>query len=265
MRITSVLLALCSVSFLAPATSCAADPPSVEAVKLLRRADSAYSDGKYAEAAEAAEKAAGLDPRSASTQQGAAQLLFLSGQVEKSLPYFDKANELDPMLAPDNWQRGVALGCAGKFEAGAEQFKIHHDVNPNDVENSAWYFLCVAKTKGIEAARATVIPSGGDAREPMMSVLKMLRGTLTPDEVLVAAKSNTKEGPSRKMALFYGFLYVGLYYDSIGEGDKASAALDSAIANGDKHYMGRTTQLYRELRFPKKDPTAKSADAKTDR
>jgi hypothetical protein len=85
----------------------------------------------------------------------------------------------------------------------------------------------------------------------MMSVLKMLRGTLAPDEVLVAAKANTKEGPERKMAMFYGFLYVGIYYDSIGESEKAQSALDQSIALADKDYMGRTARIYREHRFPK--------------
>ncbi len=104
-------------------------------------------------------------------------------------------------------------------------------------------FLCVAKSKSVADAKASIIGSQGDRREPMMSVLKMLQGTLKPDEVLVAAKANTKEGPERKLALFYGFLYVGLYYDSIGEGEKASAALDSCLAHAGKDYMGRTPRF----------------------
>jgi lipoprotein NlpI len=187
--------------------------------------------------------------------------MFLSGKVNESLVCFDKANQLDDQLAPHNWQRGVALGCVGRFAEGADQFQIHHDVNPNDVENSAWYFLCVAKSKNLDAAKASVIGSAGDRREPMMSVLKMLQGTLKPDEVLVAAKANTKEGPGRKLALFYGFLYVGLYYDSIGESEKAAAALDQCIAHAEKDYMGRTAQMYREHRFAK--TAAKPADPKS--
>jgi lipoprotein NlpI len=223
-----------------------------KAQDLLKAAGSAYNAGRFEEAAKNAQEASAAAPDEASVQQSAGQVLFLSGKVHESLPCFEKANQLDTNLAPHNWQRGVALGCVGKFDAGAEQFGMHHEVNPDDVENSAWYFLCVAKTKGKAAAEKTVIPSRGDRRQPMMSVLKMLQGTLTPDEVLVAAKENTKEGADRKMAMFYGFLYVGLYYDSIGEIEKAASALDSAITFADKDYMGRTAQIYRELRFEKR-------------
>ena len=235
------------------------ETPRTKARTLLRDSERAYNADKYDEAAKAAQAAADLQPDDAEFQQLAAQLLFLSGKVNESIVCFDKANKLNEMQAPHNWQRGCALGCAGKFAEGAEQFGLHHDVNPNDVENSAWYFLCVAKSKTVAAAQASIIDSKGDRREPMMSVLKMLQGTLKPDEVLVAAKANTKEGPERKLALFYGFLYVGLYYDSIGEGEKASAALDSCLAHAGKDYMGRTAQIYKEQRFAK-SPTAKPAD-----
>lgn len=260
------LLVMTSLLLLAVAGSCSADDPPAntdplkKAHELLQKATKAYNEDKWDESSKFAQEASGLAPEQADVQQSAGQLLFLSGKVNQSLPCFDKANQLDKSLAPHNWQRGVALGCAGSFEAGAQQFGMHHEVNPDDVENSAWYFLCVAKTKDKAAAEATLIPSRGDRRQPMMSVLKMLQGTLTPDEVLVAAKANTKEGAERKMAMFYGFLYVGLYYDSIGEIEKAASALDNSIAIASKDYMGRTAQIYREFRFAK-TPSAQPSPA----
>lgn len=229
--------------------------------KLLQRAAQAIEDKEYAEAAKFAKEAAAAGLANPGIQQRCGEVLFLAGEAEASLPCFDRANKLNPAGATRNWQRGVALGCAGKFAEGAEQFRIHHEVNPDDVENSAWYFLCVAKSKGIEAAKASVIPSQGDGRPPMMSVLKMLGGSLTPDEVLKAAKTISSSGPTKKMAMFNGFLYVGLYYDSIGERDKAISALDQSIAVADADYMGRTAQIYRDLRFPKSPP--KSAPPST--
>lgn len=232
--------------------ACRADEAALaQASGLLRQADSALRAEQLEQAAKLATQASAADREHASVQQRAGEILFLSGKLDQSLSCFDRANQLDPNLAPHNWQRGVALGCAGKFAEGAEQFRIHHEVNPDDVENSAWYFLCVAKTKGEVAAEAAIIPSRGDSRPPMMAVLKMLRGALAPDEVLVAAKANTKEGDERKMAMFYGFLYVGIYYDSIGETEKAVRALDSSIALAGKDYMGRTARIYREHRFQK--------------
>lgn len=255
-----IMLAMTAV-IVTNVTACRSqETPRTKARGLLREADRAYQGNKYDEAAKSAQAAADLVPDDAEMQQVAAQIMFLSGKVEQSLVCFDKANKLNEMAAPHNWQRGCALGCACRFAEGAEQFGMHHDVNPNDVENSAWYFLCVAKSKTLAEAQSSVIGSSGDRREPMMSILKMLQGTLKPDEVVVAAKANTKEGPERKLALFYGFLYVSLYYDSIGEGEKAAAAMESCLAHAEKDYMGRTAQIYKEHRFAK-SPPAKPADS----
>ena len=51
--------------------------------------------------------------------------------------------------------------------------------------------------------------------------------------------------------MFYGFLYVGLYYDSIGEIEKARSALDRSVELADPDYMGRTAKIYRDHRFAK--------------
>jgi lipoprotein NlpI len=243
--------------FVLAASACNAADSQDEAPRmLLQSAADALKGEKFEEAIRLAKKASQAAPKDALVQQRSAEVLFLAGDVAASLPCFDRANQLDESLAPHNWQRGVALGCAGKFSEGADQFRLHHEVNPDDVENSAWYFLCVAKTKGKAAAEAALIPSRGDRRQPMMSVLKMLQGTLTPNEVLAAAEANTKDGPDRKLAMFYGFLYVGLYYDSIGESEKARSALDRSVALAEKDYMGRTAQIYREHRFAKTPPTS---------
>ncbi len=109
------------------------ETPRAKARTLFARRGSGLSSGQVEEAAKAAQAAADLQPEDAEMQQLAAQILFLSGKVNESLVCFDKANKLNEMLAPHNWQRGCALGCAGRFAEGAEQFGLHHDVNPNDV------------------------------------------------------------------------------------------------------------------------------------
>lgn len=229
----------------------AQDPQEIERGRvMLSEASQAYAAKDYAQAADKALKAAELDQQSAALQQRAGELVFLSGKPEESLKLFDRVIKLAPESAPQNWQRGIALCCVGKFSEGEKQFATHHEVNPDDVENSAWHFLCVAKTKGLEAARKTVIPSRGDGREPMMSVLRMLQGKIAPDKVLEAAQTNTSDGPARKMATFYGSLYVGLYFDSIGEKEKAIAEFKRCLAVGEQGYMADATRVYLASRFP---------------
>src|SRR5437016_5530897 len=71
---------------------------------------------------------------------------FRENKIAESIRDFDRAAELDPHNAPNLWQRGISDYYAGKFQAGRRQFESHQTVNPDDVENAAWHFLCVART-----------------------------------------------------------------------------------------------------------------------
>lgn len=217
--------------------------------KLLGEANLAFEKRDYKTAGDQALAAAKLADKSPGILQRAAEILYLSGRSVDSLPLFDRVVELVPEAAPGNWQRGIALSSCGKFAEGAKQFKTHHDVNPDDVENSAWYFLCVAKTKGIVAARETVIPSRGDGREPMMSILQMLQGKLEPSGVLEAAEKNTSAGPERTRAQFYAALYVALYFDALGDEKQAAKYLKDSLSYGDEGYMVDTARVYLADRF----------------
>ncbi len=224
--------------------------PSVrQAVALLREADDRLQQRDFSAAAEKATQVGKLAGDNAQLLQRAAELLFLSGKSADSLPLFERVIELVPEAAAQNWQRGIALCSCGKFEEGAQQFETHHRVNPDDVENSAWYFLCIAKTQGIAAARKTVIPSRGDGRQPMMSVLEMLQQKKQPDEVLLAAVENTSAGAARQRAQFYAALYVGLYYDSLGDAAQAAKYLKQSLETGDSGYMVDAARVYLADRF----------------
>lgn len=224
-----------------------------KAARNLQRALSELYSENYAAAAKSAKLAGEQAGESALLQQRAAEVLYRAGYTQDSLPFFEQSNKLAPEGAPHNWQRGIALASAGKWKEGAEQFKTHHDVNPDDVENSAWYFLCVAKSKDLKAAEATVIPSRGDGRQPMMSILQMLKKEITPEAVVEAAKSNTPEGRSRQTALFYADLYLGLYYDSLNDDENAIKYLKRSCGYGIDGYMADTARVYLADRFPEAD------------
>ncbi|MEM8734321.1 MAG: hypothetical protein AAGG44_08875 [Planctomycetota bacterium] len=223
-------------------------------VALMARAQRALNQGDDAEAAKLAIQSAESAEENYSILQAAGEVLYRAGRSKESLKYFDQVVKMQPRLAPYNWQRGIALCSVERFKDGAAQFKTHHDVNPDDVENSAWYFLCVAKTEGIEAARKTVIPSRGDGREPMMSVLAMLKEELKPEEVVQAAIDKTQAGAARKRAQFYADLYVALYYDSLNQSEEARRYLERSLKYGDNGYMVDAARVYLKDRFggPKK-------------
>jgi lipoprotein NlpI len=165
---------------------------------------------------------------------------FLAGRVTESIVGFDRVVALAPQAAPQLWQRGIALYYAGRYQDCRKQFELHRTVNPNDVENPAWHFMCVAKAESPAKARAALLPVGPDQRSPMREIYQMFRGTMTPDAIL-------KAGANEPSARFFSELYVGLYYDATGDRTRAiehlrrAAAKDYVSAGG---YMHRVAELH---------------------
>ena len=149
---------------------------------------------------------------------------FEKGRFVESATAFDELAKAVPDQAPQLWQRGIALYYAGRYDDCRRQFESHRTVNPDDVENAVWHFLCVARGESPAKAKAALLPVGPDARVPMREVYQMFRGTLTPEQVLSAAGS-------RPAALFYAHLYVGLYFEAQGMSARALEHIKIAAAD----------------------------------
>lgn len=186
-----------------------------------------------------------VDGDSAFLHQERAQLRFRAGLIADSVADFDKANELAPKLAPQNWQRGIALYYAGRFADGRKQFELHQTVNPQDVENAAWHFLCVARTDGVAAARQGLIKVEQDGRVPMREVQKLFAGEGTVEEVFAAAKAGEPTPAGLKANEFYAHLYVGLFYEALNDAAKTKEHIEAAakLAAPD-NYMGDVARVH---------------------
>jgi lipoprotein NlpI len=165
---------------------------------------------------------------------------FEAGRIEASARSFDRVAALRPDLMPQLWQRGIALYYADRFADCRQQFEAHRTVNPNDVENAAWHFLCVARASSPAQARELLLPVGPDARRPMREVYALYQGRMTPEQVLGAAGADPA-------AIFYAHLYVGLYREATGDAAGAKAALEAAA--GDRFrsaggYMHMVAQVH---------------------
>lgn len=219
--------------------------------QLLGKAARAMAASDYKTARELSEQAVQHSPNDPFALQRAAEILYRSGYPLQSLELFERAVSAQPQRAAENWQRGIALATCGEFKKGADQFLIHHEVNPDDVENSAWYFLCVAKSDGIEAARKSLLPSRGDPRQPMMSILQMFRGEINPEQVLEAASTAAGQAQQQTSAEFYAKLYIGLYYDALGYEEKSKDYLTQSSQTGLSGYMADVAKVYLVHRFKK--------------
>lgn len=173
--------------------------------------------------------------------------LFFDAKPVESAEKFDQVVAAVPSAEPDLWQRGLALYYAERFEAGRKQFELHRTVNPNDVENPAWHFLCVARLEGVAAARRSLLPVGEDSRVPMKEILELYAGRCEPAAVLAAAEKGEPE--ARRNQLCYAHLYLGLYHEAAGDAAKAREHITRAAGPFRMdHYMGRVAVVHARLR-----------------
>ncbi len=184
----------------------------------------------------------------------AADALLRSGRPEKAVPLFDEFAKKHPDQKPYLWQRGIALYFVGRFADGAEQFEVHRQVNPNDVENAAWHYLCVAKSESPETADSLLLPAPGDPREPMEQVLEMFRHR-EPQRVTERLEELKKSDTVTESARFYGQLYLGLYADAVSKPAAAMEHMKQAVKHAPRNYMGDVARVY--LTFLSKPKTPK--------
>jgi lipoprotein NlpI len=167
---------------------------------------------------------------------------FRDNDIAGSLRDFDRAAEMQPPRAPHLWQRGISHYYAGRYDDGRRQFEIHKAVNPHDVENATWHFVCVARQKGLDAARTALIDidTRRDTRVPMAEVYEFYAGRGSADEVLKAAETEDTE-----RARMYAHLYLGLYYEVAGSPEKAEKHMRrSAAAKLENEYMHDVARIH---------------------
>jgi lipoprotein NlpI len=173
---------------------------------------------------------------------------FRAGNIEASIKDFDKYIAAHPEQAPYHWQRGISHYYAGRFKDGTAQFELHKTVNPNDVENSVFHFICKAPLVGVEKAQESIIPIKNDTRIPMMKVLEMYAGKATPEEVLKRAHEGDPPARRLKNQLFYAHLYIGLYYEALRKKEETAKYIKLAATKYfSPHYMGDVARVHWEI------------------
>ena len=173
----------------------------------------------------------------------AADIYLRSGKTEWATRLFNRYAESEPEQIPTLWQRGIALFFTGKYAAAAQQFELHRKVNPNDVENAAWHFLCLAKAKSLAAAKASVLPAPNDPRIPMKEIHALLTSGDT-DAINDRVNKTEVGSDERAEAAFYGDFYLALYADAQGQASTALKLMNRAAKDAPRHYMGDIARVY---------------------
>ncbi|HZZ77499.1 MAG TPA: tetratricopeptide repeat protein [Gemmataceae bacterium] len=213
----------------------ASDPDSVAALTL--RASIYDALDKHAEAAADYRKVLDIV---AVTHQARGVAAFKAGKIKESIDEFDRFIALKPDAKISHWQRGISYYYAGRYDDGRTQFEGSQDFDSNDVENAVWRFMCMVRKDGIEKARKDMLKIGNDKRVPMRQVYDLYKGDLKPEDVMKVAKANNE--------LFYAHLYIGIYYDLLGDKKKAFDHLNQATERYRiNHYMWDVARVHRDL------------------
>ena len=232
---------------LALAVVCAACGSSVacdDARGCVAEARQADDEARYEDAYASYTTAMSFVEDAPSLYNARGSVAFKAGKMAESIADFDRAIALEPSSEPYHWQRGISHYYAGRYQDCIDQFDLHRSVNPNDVENTAWHFLCVATVSGIDKAREDFLPVTGDPRTPMREVAQLFRGDGTVEQVEAAAAADGSDS-----ARFYGHLYLGLYYETAGDKTLAARHIRAAVDDYPAtHYMWHVARIHKQLK-----------------
>ena len=168
---------------------------------------------------------------------------FKLANIDASIQDFDRAEQLDSRLLPYLWQRGLSYYYAERFEEGAKQFEVDLTVNAQDVEETVWRYLCIARLKGVTEARKSLLVVKNDPRLVMRSVYELFAGNCTIDDVLAAGQKEGKRGN------FYSHLYIGLYCEAESDNERACQYIVKAAKDYPlKDYMWHLACVHQTLR-----------------
>ena len=199
---------------------------------------------EYALASADYDEAIRLRPQQAHAYNRRGGVRFKLGRIADSIEDFDEAIALDPSQEPRHWQRGIAYYYAELYQKGRRQFASHQTVNPNDVENAVWHYLCVARLDGAGEARRSILEISGDSRVPMMQIYRLFRGDGTISNVLQAARAGSPSPQILNQRLFYAYLYIGLYHEAHAKTEAARENIVQALDHEVGHYMWHVARVH---------------------
>jgi lipoprotein NlpI len=197
--------------------------------QFLAEARAATAAAKHDVAVRVYTAALDRDPKLVAVRDARGDSYLKLGKFTEAIADFDAFLAAHPDRAAEHWRRGIALYFAGRYVDGVKQFDLHRTVNPEDVENSAWHYLCNVRATNRDTARKALLPVSKDARVPMAQVLELFAGKLQPRDVIAAADSAGLTGDRLTAARFYAHLYVGLYYEGDGDAKRAKEHITTAV------------------------------------
>lgn len=192
-------------------------------------------DANLAAELKTANAAVEADPQDVQALLARGDANFFLGNFKAAVADYDRMIELQPMLGPRHWQRGLALYFAGRFDDAARQFERYYEGDQGDKsdrENGIWRYYAHVRKHGVEQARKRLLEYNLPDREPLPIIYRMCEGTATPQQVLESVEAAQISDAERSKRRFYADLYVGLDAAIVRKDAKAAHEhLARAVAN----------------------------------
>lgn len=158
-------------------------------------------------------------------------IYFKLARLKDSLKDFNKAEELNPQLTPYLWQRGLTYYYLGKYAKAGRQFELDLSVNSQDMEETLWLYLAIAKLENPQTAQDCLLPVKYDSRAFMRQIYQVFAGKAS-----ISTLTNINPHASVK-EIFFSSLYAGLYYFVQGDCTNANLYIKRAIDAKINDYM----------------------------
>jgi lipoprotein NlpI len=227
--------------------------PSAQAQDALLKAQIASKKGDSAEAEKLLSSHIEKFPEDPTGYYLRGRERFRQAKIKESVADFDQVVKQSPAREKQLWERGISQYYAGDYARGAKQFELYQTYHDADVENAAWRYLCQAKATDVKTAKRDLLPIKGDERPVLMDIYAMFKEEKTPSEVISIAEKVNGDETDKKMAMFYAQLYVGIYYEALGEDKKSLEHIRLAAEKyNDDHYMGDVAKVHLKLRADSK-------------
>ncbi len=169
---------------------------------------------------------------------------FKKADIQGSVDDFEFVVKKNPGQKAFHWQLGISYYYNKQYQEGKGLFQLHKTVNPNDVENAVWHFICNTQIVGFEKAQAALIPIKHDSRVPMMDIYELFAGRLSLDKFFEKIPNYKKVDSPRTTSLMYTHQYLGLYFEALNKLEKAKEhtllAAEHYHSYQRSHYMGDT-------------------------
>ena len=158
---------------------------------------------------------------------------LFAGNFKEAITDYEKMIELDPAQDAPHWRLGIAYYYENRFKKGMEQFAKYHAYDAVDRENGVWKFFCQANCHNIAKAQKEMLPYTRFDRHPFPAVYDLLAGKegTTPELILKAATDSKEPQSTKDRRFFFADFYIGMWYETQGNKEKALQHLWKATHN----------------------------------